>query len=100
MKKVLALLLSLVMVFSVLAACGPSETDPTTAPVKTEAPDKTEAPEPTDAPTESAWQSKDPNYGTIIIGSSTEISGDWGRALWTNNATDAMIRELTDAYST
>ena len=103
MKKVLALLLAFVMVFSVLAACGPSETDPTSPPAtqpQTEKPDETEAPEPTDAPTESAWQSKDPNYGTIIIGSSTEISGDWGRALWTNNATDAMIRELTDAYST
>ena len=108
MKKVLALLLAFVMVFSVLAACGPTEEDPvTTDPPGTDTPsekpseDPSEDPEdPTDDPTETGWESKDPNYGTIVIGSSTEISGDWGRALWTNNATDATIRQLIDAYNT
>ena len=38
MKKVLALLLTFVMVFSVLAACGPKETDPTSPPTTTKAP--------------------------------------------------------------
>lgn len=36
----------------------------------------------------------------IIYGSNTELSGDWGRALWTNNGSDKMVRELMDNYST
>lgn len=39
--------------------------------------------------------------GEIIYGSSTEISGDWAHgAVWTNNATDNMIRGLINDYST
>jgi peptide/nickel transport system substrate-binding protein len=39
--------------------------------------------------------------GEIIYGSSTEISGDWAHgAIWTNNATDNMIRGLMNDYST
>ncbi|NLX83939.1 MAG: hypothetical protein GXZ04_09055, partial [Clostridiales bacterium] len=39
--------------------------------------------------------------GEIIYGSGTEISGDWAHgAIWTNNATDNMIRELINDYST
>ena len=39
--------------------------------------------------------------GEIIYGSSTEISGDWAHgAIWTNNATDNMIRELINDYTT
>ncbi len=39
--------------------------------------------------------------GEIIYGSSTEISGDWAHgAIWTNNATDNMIRGLINDYST
>jgi len=36
---------------------------------------------------------------SLIYGSTTEISGDWGRALWTNNASDALIRQMIDDYS-
>ena len=39
--------------------------------------------------------------GEIIYGSSTEISGDWAHgAIWTNNATDNMIRGLMNDYGT
>ncbi len=39
--------------------------------------------------------------GTVIYGSTTEIGGDfWFTSHWTNNATDAMIRELADQCST
>ncbi len=37
--------------------------------------------------------------GKIIVGSTTEISGDWGEAQWTNNASDAAIRDLISGYS-
>ena len=51
MKKILAMLLTLVMVMSLFVACGsksePATTEPTTAPVATEAP---AAPEATEAP--------------------------------------------------
>ena len=37
--------------------------------------------------------------GTIIYGSSTEIGGDFApSSWWTNNATDKMIRDLTNDY--
>ena len=64
MKKVLALLLAFVMVFSVLAACGPVEEDPKpTDPPATEAP--TEEPdepteEPTEAPTDEPTDPEEP----------------------------------------
>lgn len=39
--------------------------------------------------------------GELIYGSGTEISGDWAHgAIWTNNATDNMIREMINDYST
>ncbi|MFA6690883.1 MAG: hypothetical protein WCR98_02775, partial [Saccharofermentanales bacterium] len=52
MKKVLALLLAFVMVFSVLAACGPTEEDPVTTdpPAGTDAPSEDPSEEPSDDP--------------------------------------------------
>lgn len=39
--------------------------------------------------------------GEIIYASGTEISGDWAHgAIWTNNATDNMIRSLINDYGT
>ena len=38
--------------------------------------------------------------GVVVYGNSTELSGDWGRALWTNNAADLLVRELMDDYGT
>lgn len=38
--------------------------------------------------------------GTIVYGASTEIGGDFApSSWWTNNATDKMIRDLTNDYS-
>ena len=39
--------------------------------------------------------------GTVIYGSTTEIGGDfWFTSLWTNGATDAMIRSMTNELAT
>lgn len=38
--------------------------------------------------------------GQIIYGSTTELSGDWGRQMWTNTATDKMVQGLMDGYQT
>ncbi len=97
MKKIFAILLSVLLLIG-LVACGPP-TPP--APSDTSMPSGSEKQtEPSETPTEAPYVPTDPNYGTIIYGSGTEISGDWGRALWTNNATDALIRNLIDTYST
>ena len=37
--------------------------------------------------------------GQLIIGNTTELSGDWGDAQWTNNAADKDIRDLIGGYS-
>ena len=47
-----------------------------------------------------AYAEEPTHANSLIYGSTTEISGDWGRALWTNNATDKMIRDMIDDYST
>ena len=70
MKKFLALLLAVTMVFTMAAAVA----------------------ETAEAPAEK---------GTIVYGSSTEIGGDfWYTSYWTNNATDKMIRDLSDDCAT
>ena len=41
------------------------------------------------------------DHGTIIYGSTTEIGGDfWFTSLWTNGATDAMLRSMTNELDT
>lgn len=47
-----------------------------------------------------AYAEEPTHANSLIYGSTTEISGDWGRALWTNNATDKMIRDMIDDYGT
>ena len=38
--------------------------------------------------------------GTIVYGSSTELGGDFAPdSWWTNNATDKMVRNLTNDYT-
>lgn len=83
MKKILAMLLAVVMVFA-LCACG------TSAPAEEAAPAEPEAPA---APTEA-------HVSRVIYGGDTEVSGDIGpEAWWTNNATDKMIRDLINDYA-
>ncbi len=38
--------------------------------------------------------------GQLIYGVTSDLSGDWGRALWTNNAGDKTVRDLIDDYGT
>ena len=90
MKKLLALLLALAMVACIFAGCKNEPENPTDASVDGSDEATTEAPtEPVEA-----------RENRVIYGSSTEISGDLGNAWWTNNATDKMIRDLIDDYST
>lgn len=40
-----------------------------------------------------------PVQGQIIYGSDTELSGDWALgAIWTNNSSDKLVRDLTNDY--
>lgn len=91
-KKLLATLLSVMMVAS-LAACGTTEepkgTETTSAPT-----------EMTSESSSSVEEATPVKGGQIIYGSNTELSGDWGREMWTNNASDKMVRELIDDYRT
>ena len=43
--------------------------------------------------------SKNHRGGQLIIGNTTELSGDWGDAQWKNNAADKDIRDLIGGYS-
>ena len=96
MKKILALLLALCMIFA-LAACGEAKT--------TEEP-KTEEPAAEEPATEETTPAEEPAVeepakevtNQIIYGSTTELSGDLGNAWWTNNAADKMVRDLIDDY--
>lgn len=92
-KRVLALLLTLVMVFSLAGCKGKNDTgistEPTTAPADK---DDTTA---TATPTET---SSEPS-GQIVIGDTTEISGEF-IPFFQNNAADNVIYTLTNAYAT
>lgn len=101
-KKVLALVLSAAMVFS-LAACGNSAAteEPAAAPeAEVEAPAEEEAPAESEEAAEEVVSDEPVEGGELIYGSSTELSGDWGREMWTNNACDKLVRELMDDYGT
>ncbi len=89
LSKILALILALVMVLTVFAACKNTDEPDSNAP--TSATNGSEV-EPTDAPPVEAHENK------VIYGSSTEVSGDLGNAWWTNNATDKLIRDLINDY--
>lgn len=92
MKRFLAMLLAVVMVFA-LAACGQQA-----APAPAAATPAAEAPAPAEAPAEAPKPVKE----TVIIGTSTEPNGDWAYGAFTSsiNATDQDVITLTDDYAT
>ena len=89
LKKLFALLLVVVMVAAMFAGCANNAEKP--AETVTPSEDTTPAEDATPVET---------RENKVIYGSSTEISGDLGNAWWTNNATDKMIRDLTNDYDT
>ncbi|SHO52643.1 ABC transporter substrate-binding protein [Anaerocolumna xylanovorans] len=91
-KRVLALLLTVVMVFSLAGCKGKNDTgistEPTTAPVDT-----------TDEPTEAPTQAPAEPSGQIIIGSTTDLSGEF-IPYFQNGAADNDIFYMTNGYPT
>ena len=84
MKKFLALLLALTMTFA-MAACGGNS-----APAATEAP-KAEVAE---------TSAKETRENKVILGNSTELTGDFTGGLVTNGAADMMLNDLVNDYGT
>ena len=87
MKKFLALLLALTMVLA-MAACGakPAETPATNAA----------APSETAAPSVAA----EAHENKIVLGDSTEVTGDFTGGLVTNGSSDMMVNDLVNDYGT
>lgn len=92
-KRLLAVILSVAMVSS-LVACGSTSTNDTSSSSS----ETTEAS--SEASTEATEELTPQKGGQLIWGSSTQLSGDWGREMWTNNAADRVVRELMDGYFT
>ena len=84
LTKLFALLLVLAMITVMFAGCKGNEepTDPSNS----------------DASTEPSSEATEKHENKVIYGSDTELSGDLGNAWWTNNATDKLIRDLTNDY--
>lgn len=98
LKKTLVFLLVLSMVLSAFAfACGKKTDEPAEEPgTETEAPaDDTGEDTPDD---ETAERPTEPS-GQLIIGVTTEMSGDFS-GVWQNNASDADVRRLVQGYGT
>lgn len=98
MKKLLALLLAAVMVLS-LAACAKSNTDSTgsttTNVTGNNGDEGTTAPDATTAP-----NTAEVRENKIILGESTEITGDFSGGLVTNGASDMLVDSLCNDYAT
>lgn len=93
-KRLLALLLTVVMVFSLAGCKGKNDTgistEPTTAPAET-----TDEPTATEAPTEVPSEPT----GQIIVGSTTDLSGEF-IPFFQNGAADNDIYSWTNGYGT
>lgn len=100
LKKTLVFLLVLSMVLSAFAfACGKKTDEPAEEPgTETDAPadDENADEEPSDD--ETAERPTEPS-GQLIIGTTTEMSGDFS-GVWQNNASDADVRRLIQGYGT
>lgn len=99
-KKVLALVLSAAMVVGMTACGSTSATTTTESTPASEAASTEEAADTAAESTEAAEEAAETPVegGSLIYGSTTELSGDWGREMWTNNAADKLVRELMDDY--
>lgn len=91
-KRVLALILSVAMVFSVVACGGNNE--------QGSSEQNTSAEEGTTSTDSTVSDGTPVEGGSLVMGTVSELSGDWGRALWTNNGADVIVRELMDDYYT
>ncbi len=101
LKKTLVFLLVLSMVLSAFAfACGKTtDEEPEEPGTETDAPaDDENAEDEEPADDETADKPSEPS-GQLIIGSTTEMSGDFS-GVWQNNASDADVRRLIQGYST
>lgn len=97
LKKTLVFLLVLSMVLSAFAfACGKKTDEPAENDTETEAPAEDSGEETTDE--ETAERPTEPS-GQLIIGTTTEMSGDFS-GVWQNNASDADVRRLVQGYGT
>ena len=94
MKRFFATLLALMMVFTLvfMVACG-GETGGSPDPNPTKDPNSSATPAPPPPSLEPT------SGGQLIIGQTTELSGDW-ETTWTNNAADKDVLDLIDATGT
>lgn len=117
-KRIVSLLLPVVMAASVLAGCTPSTTTTTaagttaagttaagTTTAGTTAAGTTAAADTTAAGTTAALPDrpdviKNVGKNTVIIGTTTEPTGDFAPPYWQNNATDADVKQFVEGQST
>ncbi len=85
LTKLFALLLVLAMITVMFAGCKNTPNEPTD-------------PSNSDASDTPSSENTEKHESKVIYGSDTELSGDLGNAWWTNNATDKLIRDLTNDY--
>lgn len=100
LKKTLVFLLVLSMVLSAFAfACGKkTDEEPEEPGTETEAPADDENGDEEAPEDETAERPTEPS-GQLIIGTTTEMSGDFS-GVWQNNASDADVRRLIQGYGT
>mgnify|MGYP000860142649 CR=1 FL=1 len=90
MRRKLALLLSLVLLLSIFTACGKKEP----AVVEDDGPDVVD-----DEPGDDGLEKPTEPMGQIIIGSTTDLTGDWP-PYWQNSASDKTIWDFITGQAT
>lgn len=97
MKKILALMLVLALVFS-LAACGPKDKDTDVKPPVDNG-NEQKGDDETPGNEEPGNQQREA-AGSITYGSNTDMNGDFFTTMWGNNASDAIVKDLIHGYNT
>lgn len=97
-KKLVMALLSMLLVFTLILSGCTQTAPPSPTPAPAETP--SEEPAPAEEPGEEEPAVSEENLNQLIVGSSTEPSGDFATPYWQNNATDNLINGLLSGYGT
>lgn len=99
MKKILVLVLVLALAFN-FAGCGKNNDTPTKDQSSSQNQNNNENGEEQNKDNTQQEQGQREPSGSITLGSTTQMNGNFWTSMWGNNAQDAVVKDLIHGYST